>query len=109
VQTAAHYGARGYVDRFRSWEKVREELEQGHPVVASIRFDRGELEDPPYNYTSGHLLVVRGLTGNGGVITNDPTLAKENRGDGYVWNAEDLAKAWFGRGGVGYVITADGE
>jgi len=106
VQAAAHYGLRGYLDRFRSWDKVRRELEQGHPVIASIRFDREELEDPPYRYTSGHLIVVRGMTADGGIITNDPTLARENRGDGYIWNASDLGTAWFGRGGVGYVITA---
>jgi hypothetical protein len=105
VQAAAHFGARGYVDRFRSWDHVRRALETGSPIIAAIRFDRGELEQPPCEYSSGHLLVVRGFTADGDIICNDPVLNTEKGGNGCVWKAKDLATAWFDRGGVGYVLT----
>jgi len=108
VEAAAQLGARGYVDRFRLWNRVRKFLETGRPIVAAIRFERGELEDPPYDHSTGHLLVVRGFTADGDIITNDPFIAENNGGDGCVWKSSDLAVAWFGRGGVGYVLGTTG-
>ena len=105
IQVGAHHGLRGYLDRFRDWGKVRRELEKGHILSASIRFNRDQLARPPYPVSGGHLLIVRGLTENGDVITNDPALGKDNRGDGFVWKAEDFEKAWFDHGGVAYVFT----
>ncbi len=36
------------------------------------------------------------------MIVNDPARRKE--GDGVVYKASELARAWFDNGGVGYVI-----
>jgi hypothetical protein len=56
--------------------------------------------------TSGHLIVIRGLTPDGnGVIVNDPAHAKV--GESIIYDAGELARAWFDRGGVAYVFDKD--
>lgn len=91
-----------WVGRFHDWDRVRAEVAAGNPVVASIRFERGEAKGFPYDRTSGHLLVVREFRPDGGVIVNDP--AKRGKGVGWVVPPVEFAKAWFDAGGVGYVI-----
>lgn len=109
VRAAAEWGVCGYLARFRRWEQVEATLTAGVPIVASIRFDAHKLMAPPYSATNGHLLVVRGLAADGDVITNDPNLCDAAAGCGLVWRSDDFARAWFARGGVGYVLFAPGE
>lgn len=104
VRAASQFGARGYVTRFRTWPAVYGVLAAGRPIVASIRFTQDELASPPYPFSEGHLLVVRGLTEAGDVITNDPALRDPEQGNGLVWRREDFTRAWFDHGGVGYVL-----
>ena len=72
------------------------------PVIASIKFRKGAVKGFLYDQTAGHLLVIRGFKDNGDVIVNDP--AKRDKGNGVVYKADEMAKAWFDNGGVGYVI-----
>jgi peptidase C39-like protein len=102
VQRAGELGLEGWVERFRNWEKVKEEIAMGRPVIASIAFRKGEFPSAVISRTNGHLIVIRGFTEGGDVIVNDP--ASREKGEGAVYKAEELGKAWFGHGGVGYVI-----
>ena len=102
VARAGELGLDAWVTRFRSWDAVKLQIAAGTPVVASIRFKAGEFPGAVLPKTSGHLIVVRGFTASGDVIVNDP--ASKQRGNGVVYRADELARAWFGHGGVGYVI-----
>ena len=109
VQSAAQHGVRGYVARFRSWVDVQRELAAGHIVCASIRFQPGEVQDPlaPYgkrkNGTLGHLVLIRGISPDGKIIVHDT--ASKDYGVSELWIPDELGKAWFDKGGVGYVFT----
>ena len=48
------------------------------------------------------MIVIRGFTPEGDVIVNDP--ASREHGDGAIYPAEQLARAWFAKGGVAYII-----
>ena len=74
----------------------------GQPVIAGIKFKRGQFPSSVLTQTAGHLIVIRGFKENGDVICNDP--ANKTRGNGVVYKADELGKAWFGCGGVGYII-----
>jgi hypothetical protein len=103
VQRAGELGLDAWLARFRSWDAVKAQIALGRPVIASIRFGKGEFPAAALESTDGHLIVIRGFKRNGDVIVNDP--ANRKRGNGAVYPAEDLGRAWFGHGGVGYVIA----
>ena len=102
ISRAGELGLDAYLARFRNWDQVHAKIAEGVPVIASIRFKKGAVKGFLYEQTSGHLLVIRGFKENGDVIVNDP--ANRDKGNGIVYKADELAKAWFDNGGVGYVI-----
>lgn len=102
ISRAGEVGLDAYLTRFRNWDQVHAMIARGIPVVASIRFNKGEVKGFLYESTRGHLLVIRGFKTNGDVIVNDP--ARKAKGNGVVYPADQFAKAWFDHGGVAYVI-----
>ena len=102
VQHAHEHGCDAWLERFRNWDQVRAKIAEGQPVIASIAFRRGEFPSAVFSQSNGHLLVIRGFTREGDVIVNDP--ASRDKGNGAIYKANELGKAWFGHGGVGYII-----
>jgi hypothetical protein len=106
VARAGELGMDGWLTRFRNWDRVKAEIAAGQPVIASIRFKAGTFPSAVLPSTGGHLIVIRGFNAAGDVIVNDP--ASKERGNGAVYRADELARAWFDHGGVGYVIRRPG-
>ena len=102
VARAGELGLDGWLTRFRTWDEVKAQVAAGQPVIASIRFKNGAFPSAVMEQTNGHLIVVRGFTAAGDVIVNDP--ASRDKGNGAVYKAAELARAWFDHGGVGYVF-----
>ncbi|MCC5877282.1 MAG: C39 family peptidase [Candidatus Sumerlaeia bacterium] len=102
VAFASSHGLDSRLTRIRDWNQVKEYIAEGQPIIASIRFEEGTFPSNPMRRTNGHLIVIRGLTPEGDAIVNDP--AHIEVGDGIVYNAEELARAWIERGGVAYII-----
>lgn len=103
TQRAAELGTDAWLECFRDWDQVKAHIAAGNPIVASIEFARGTVPDAPiYQETDGHLIVIRGLEPDGRVIVNDP--ASRDKGNGVRYSQAALTHAWFGNGGVGYVI-----
>ena len=103
VQAAFERGVPGTLVRLSSWRAVAHFVAAGVPLVASVRAEPGELAGAPYERTAGHLLVIRGFDGAGGVLVNDPAapLASVAR----TYSAQDLARCWLARGGVAYALS----
>jgi hypothetical protein len=102
VAWAGENGFDAWLTRYRNWDQVKATIAQGQPIIASIRFKKGECPSFALQQTEGHLIVIRGMTKDGDLIVNDP--ASRDKGNGAVYKSAELAKAWFGHGGVGYII-----
>jgi len=102
VAFAGSHGLDASLTRIRSWEQVETLLAQGQPIIASIRFRRGEFPENVLKSTNGHLIVVRGMTPEGDLIVNDP--ASREKGEAVVYTRASLKNAWLDKGGVGYLI-----
>jgi hypothetical protein len=106
---ANRYGMDSFVTRLRSLREAERFIKAGIPLVASIRFGSGQLDGAPISSTAGHLVVIRGFTGNGRVVVNDPA-ARHNRGVRRVYRRGQFADAWVGgSGGLVYVIRPQGR
>lgn len=100
---AGTQGLVAYVDRFYGLKQLQAEIAAGRPVVASVRWRAGELDNAPVRSAeSGHLIVVRGFSSSGDVIVNDPL----GRGEGVrrVYDRQQFSRAWLGQGGIVYLI-----
>jgi hypothetical protein len=106
VAWAGQNGFDAWLQRFRTWDQVKATIANGQPIVASIRFKKGQCPSFVLKETAGHLIVIRGVTRDGDLIVNDP--ASRDRGHGAVYKASEMQTAWIDHGGVGYVIRKSG-
>ncbi len=106
---AGRWAGHAFVTRLRSLREAERFVEAGIPLVASVRFDRGELDGAPISATNGHLLVIVGFTRAGDVVVNDPA-ARSRAGVRRTYDRGQLETAWLrrssagGSGGLVYVI-----
>ena len=86
-----HYGYKNVrVEYDITIEDIKTEIAKGHPVIVPAA---GRLLGNPYFTQPGpiyHMLVVRGWTRDGKMITNDPGT---KRGDGHLYTEETLMNA----------------
>jgi len=102
---ASFDGMNGFVTRLRSLAEAERFIANGIPLVASIN---GKLPGFLFKKTSGHLLVIRGFTATGDVITNDPAVFADADAR-VVYGRADFEKVWLeGSAGIVYVIYPDG-
>ena len=101
---AATFGLNAFVTRLRSLAEAELFINAGIPLVASIN---GSLKGFAFGKTNGHLLVIRGFTSSGDVVTNDPAFPD----DAHVrmtYRRADFEKVWLGgSAGIVYVIHPD--
>jgi Peptidase_C39 like family len=95
---------------FRHWGQVLGCLRAGLPLAASIKFPRGEVDLPgaPIGHSSGHLIVIRGLTPEGDVLAND-SASQTIAGVPRHYPLIPLSRAWFGFSGMAYLVFAPEE
>lgn len=68
----------GSVEALPDWQAALTVLNNGSPVVCSIRFDKGDLPGAPMQQTGGHLVVLYGLEfegEHGYALVMDPAAA----------------------------------
>jgi hypothetical protein len=105
---AGLFGLTAFVTRFSSLTQLETWTRARIPVVISIAFGTGGLPGAPIPSSDGHLLVVRGFTRTGDVITNDPAAASDVAVR-IVYRRADLERVWqAGSHGTAYLIYPPG-
>lgn len=103
---AARYGLEGFVTRLRSLTEAEAFIAAGVPVVASVSFEKDEMDGAGYG-TNGHLLVICGFTRDGHVVVNDPAshLIADDGQVRVTYRRDQFENAWIPHsGGTVYVI-----
>jgi hypothetical protein len=101
---AATLAGRAFVTRLRDLRDAERFIDAGIPLVASVAYPPGALRGAPTRGTDGHLVVIRGFTSDGRVVTNDPASPTERRVR-RTYDRSDFERAWLrGSGGLVYVI-----
>jgi hypothetical protein len=104
IRTASRFGIPGAVELLSDWTLVCASLEQGRPVVASIRYARNALSNSPQAGSQGHLVVVYGILGDR-VLVNDP--AAPDRGTvSRAYDISQFSEAWFRHRGAAYILAS---
>ncbi len=109
---AAGRTGHAFVTRLRSLREAERFVAAGIPLVASVRFGRGELDGSPIAATNGHLMVIAGFTRGGDVVVNDPAAATR-AGVRRTYDRGQFEDAWLprapsgGSGGLVYVVRDD--
>lgn len=106
VALAGELGLPASVARCEGFEPVEDEIAAGRPVVLSHRYGPGELTGGAVQGTEGHLIVLRGFSGEGDPIVNDPA-ADPRRGAPIrrVYRRAEIARSWLSNaGGVCYFV-----
>jgi hypothetical protein len=101
---AATHADAAFVTRLRNLREAERFIRVGIPLVASVKFGRGELSGAPLSSTPGHLLVIVGFTENGDVVVNDPA-APDNGSVVRTYDRGQFENAWIPKsGGLVYVV-----
>ncbi|GCE18208.1 hypothetical protein KDK_20080 [Dictyobacter kobayashii] len=101
---AGTFGLKAFVTRLYSLSQVEQWIKIGVPIVISIEYKSGELIHSPIPSSSGHLIVIRGFTSRGDVVTNDPA-AQSNARVQIIYQRANLQHVWLAASqGMAYII-----
>ena len=104
---AATLAGNAFLTRLYDLRDAERFVDVGIPLVASIAYPPSALKGAPTHGTDGHLVVIRGFTAGGDVITNDPGAPTE-RSVRRTYDRGEFERAWLqGSGGLVYVIHRD--
>jgi len=102
-QLACQLGLKGWVRLFSSWEEAQQVIAEGQPIIASISYGKGELQNAPVSSTKGHLTVITGFDREGRVCVNDPA-GRNAEAQPVKYDRTEFGKAWFLHGGVAIIL-----
>ncbi len=110
---AGTFGMEAYVTRMGSMTQIEEWIKAGVPVVISLAWNNNDpaetLPGAAITSSGGHLMVVRGFTSNGDVITNDPAFGSDDTVQ-HVYPRGALEHLWLEHsGGTVYLIYPRGH
>ena len=103
IRAANARGFTGAIETFQSLDEAAALLDRGTPIIASIRYEKGALSGSAVASTSGHLVVLRGLTRDKAIVNDPAADSKDSVAREY--NRAQFARAWLRHRGVGYLLA----
>jgi hypothetical protein len=104
---ASELGVPMHVTRIGSWEEAARFMRRGPIVISLPPFDERELTGAGYSSASGHLIVLHGFDGRGGVLVRDPAHGDEAEA-ARVYRRDELTRLWMIENkGTAYVLSEE--
>lgn len=102
---ACEMGVPMCLTRIRDWTETEAFLREGPVIVSLPPFSRRQLEGAGYSSASGHLIVLTGFDGAGGVLVRDPAHADPAEA-ARVYRRDQLTRLWLVENkGTAYVLA----
>ena len=104
---ASELGVPMHVTRIGSWTEAEAFMRRGPIVISLPPFDERELDGAGYSSRSGHLIVLRGFDGRGGVLVRDPAHTEAGEA-ARVYRRDQITRLWLLENkGTAYVPAAE--
>ncbi len=103
IKWAGKCGVVAAIETFSDWHLPQHILNQGTPIICSIRFAKGELTGAPMATSGGHLVLLAGIDAER-VQVYDPA-APDKDSVLTTYSTQEFANAWFRRRGAAYVFS----
>ncbi|GAC1621459.1 MAG: peptidase C39 family protein [Vulcanimicrobiaceae bacterium] len=101
VAFAGTLGFRAAVVHLRDLAHAHAFLTDDMPLALSIAWKPGDLPGAPLPQSTGHIVVLRGITPDGDALVNDPAVP----GVATTYAREAFERAWLGHGGIALAIV----
>ena len=72
VAYASTKGMEGHITRLSGLDEAETWIAKGVPLIVSLGWNAGELDNAPLDYSTGHLAVLSGFDAQGNPIVHDP-------------------------------------
>jgi len=103
IAAASKRGLIGAIESFNDFELVCTLLEKNIPLVCSIRFNPGQLNNAPLDETSGHLVILAGVDEHSVRVYDPAASSTETVVRNYARN--EFQNAWIDNNGIAYVLV----
>lgn len=100
VAFSGRLGLRGVVAHLSNLDHALRLIERNLPLAISYSWSEGELPGAPLDHSDGHLVVLRGFTGDGDCAINDPAAPNVS----VVYPRTAIERIWQRNNGVAYVV-----
>jgi hypothetical protein len=103
IRWAGEHGVVAAVETFDNWQDALHLLQRDIPLICSIRFATGALQNAPLPQTGGHLVLLYGVEGNT-VLVKDPAAPEHNEVNRR-YQLDEFIDAWLSRRGAAYILA----
>ncbi|MGC1380716.1 MAG: C39 family peptidase [Candidatus Baltobacteraceae bacterium] len=104
VAHSGRLGLRGVVAHLCNLDHAQRLIERNLPLAISYSWREGELPGAPLERSDGHLVVLRGFTGDGDCAINDPAAPNVR----VVYPRAAIERIWQRNEGIAYVVAPIG-
>ena len=104
AQAAAQHGFQAWTIRCKDFSPIEREIAEGHPIILSLQFSKGELSNGPIESTNGHLVLCVGMNSDGDLLVND-SASTDPIFSHRVYKRDEISKIWLSnKGGAAICI-----
>ncbi len=105
VAYASTQGMEGHITRLSGLDEAEAWIARGVPLIVSLGWNKGELDNAPFDHSTGHLAVLSGFDAQGNPIVHDPG-GSANKTVKRTYRRDQFERLWLTHSaGTTYILT----